>query len=92
MVSFRVRTKVESDTLVLPELKTLIGKMVEIEVTEQPEFSRRTSGRKRPGPSVTLPTMTLTPGPTNGHSTRRCDSHPGCLYKSGTLGGIFSFS
>jgi hypothetical protein len=37
MTSFRIRTKVESETLVLPELKPLIGKMVEIRVTEQPE-------------------------------------------------------
>ena len=37
MTSFRIRTKVESETLVLPELKALIGKIVEIRVTEQPE-------------------------------------------------------
>jgi hypothetical protein len=37
MTSFRIRTRVESETLVLPDLKPLIGKMVEIRVTEQPE-------------------------------------------------------
>jgi hypothetical protein len=37
MTSIRIRTKLESETLSLPELKPLIGKMVEIRVTEQPE-------------------------------------------------------
>ena len=33
----RIRTRIESDTLVLPELKQMIGKMVEIRVTEAGE-------------------------------------------------------
>jgi hypothetical protein len=37
MAPIRIRTKVESDTLVLPELKLLIGKMVEIQVSEELE-------------------------------------------------------
>ena len=37
MAPIRIRTKVESDTLVLPELKLLIGKMVEIQVNEELE-------------------------------------------------------
>ncbi|MBX9580691.1 MAG: hypothetical protein K2X87_10320 [Gemmataceae bacterium] len=37
MTTIRVTTKLESDTLVLPELGPLIGKTVEIRVTEQPE-------------------------------------------------------
>ena len=36
MATIRVRMKLESDTLTLPELKQLIGKTVDIEVTEQP--------------------------------------------------------
>ncbi len=34
MASFRIRVKVEGDTLVLPELKLLVGKTVDIEVIE----------------------------------------------------------
>lgn len=37
MSSIRIRTKLESDTLVLPELRPLIGKTVDIEVTERLE-------------------------------------------------------
>lgn len=37
MGSIRIRTKVEGVTLVLPELKLLIGKTVDIEVTERPD-------------------------------------------------------
>ncbi len=37
MAPIRIRTKVESDTLVLPELKLLVGKMVEIQVSEELE-------------------------------------------------------
>ncbi len=37
MPSTRIRTKVEGDTLVLPELRSLIGKTVDIEVTEHSE-------------------------------------------------------
>lgn len=37
MASFRIRTKIEGDTLVLPELMSLVGKTVDIEVTERPE-------------------------------------------------------
>ncbi len=36
MATIRVRMKLESDTVTLPELKQLIGKIVDIEVTEQP--------------------------------------------------------
>ena len=36
MATIRVRMKLESDTITLPELKQLIGKTVDIEVTEQP--------------------------------------------------------
>lgn len=39
-----IRTKVESDTLVLPELKGLVGKTVEIRITERPGGA----GRKTP--------------------------------------------
>ena len=38
MAPIRIRTKVESDTLVLPELKLLVGKMVEIQVSEEFEI------------------------------------------------------
>jgi hypothetical protein len=37
MAQIKIRTKVEGETLVLPELKLLIGKTVDIEVTERPE-------------------------------------------------------
>lgn len=40
MATIRIRTKLEPDTLVLPELKLLIGKTVDIEVTEQPDALR----------------------------------------------------
>ena len=39
MGSIRIRKRLESETLTLPELKPLVGKMVEIQVTEQPEVS-----------------------------------------------------
>jgi hypothetical protein len=35
MAPIRIRTRLESDTLVLPELRPLVGKMVEIRVTEE---------------------------------------------------------
>lgn len=35
MATIRIRTTVESDTLTLPELKPLVGKTVDIEVTER---------------------------------------------------------
>lgn len=35
MTTIRIRTKVESDTLTLPELKPLVGKSVDIVVTER---------------------------------------------------------
>jgi hypothetical protein len=37
MPPIRIKTRVESDTLILPELRTLIGKVVEIRVTEEAE-------------------------------------------------------
>ena len=37
MASIRIRTKVEGDTLVLPGLKLLAGKTVDVEVTERPD-------------------------------------------------------
>jgi hypothetical protein len=37
MASVHIRIKVEGDTLVLPELRPLIGKTVDIEVTERSE-------------------------------------------------------
>jgi hypothetical protein len=38
MATISIRRKIESDTLVLPELVPLIGKTVEIRVTERPEL------------------------------------------------------
>lgn len=35
MSPIRIRTKIQGETLVLPELKLLIGKTVDIEVTER---------------------------------------------------------
>jgi hypothetical protein len=37
MPPIHIKTRVESDTLVLPELRSLVGKTVEIRVTEAPE-------------------------------------------------------
>ena len=37
MTPIRIKTRLESDTLVLPELRLLIGKTVEIRVTEAGE-------------------------------------------------------
>ena len=37
MTPLRIRTKIEGDTLVLPELKRFAGKTVDIEVTERPQ-------------------------------------------------------
>ena len=37
MMSIRIKTRLESDTLVLPELRSLVGKTVEIRVTEAEE-------------------------------------------------------
>jgi len=37
MTTIRIKTRLESDTLVLPELRLLIGKTVEIRVTEAGE-------------------------------------------------------
>ena len=37
MTPIRITTRIESDTLVLPELKHLVGKTVEIRVTEASE-------------------------------------------------------
>lgn len=37
MATIRIRTRIESDTLTLPELKPLVGKTVDIEVTERQE-------------------------------------------------------
>ena len=37
MAPIRIRTHLESETLVLPELKPLVGKTVEIRVTEEVE-------------------------------------------------------
>lgn len=37
MTPIRIKTRLESDTLVLPELRLLVGKMVEIRVTEAEE-------------------------------------------------------
>ncbi len=34
MAPIRIRTKLESETLVLPELKLLVGKTVEIQISE----------------------------------------------------------
>lgn len=36
MSTIRIKTRLESETLVLPELRPLIGKTVEIQVTENP--------------------------------------------------------
>lgn len=35
MSPIRIRTKIQGETLILPELKLLIGKTVDIEVTER---------------------------------------------------------
>lgn len=40
MTTISIRRKIDSDTLVLPELVPLIGKTVEILVTEESESSR----------------------------------------------------
>lgn len=37
MMPIRIRKRLESDTLVLPELRLLVGKMVDIRVTEAEE-------------------------------------------------------
>src|SRR5713226_885454 len=37
MTPIRIKTRIESDTLVLPELRLLVGKTVEIRVTEAGE-------------------------------------------------------
>jgi hypothetical protein len=37
MSTIRIKTRLESDTLILPELRPLLGKTVEISVREQPE-------------------------------------------------------
>lgn len=37
MTPIHIRTRIESDTLVLPELRPLVGKTVEIRVTEATE-------------------------------------------------------
>jgi len=37
MTPIRITTRLESDTLVLPELRDLVGKMVEIRITEAAE-------------------------------------------------------
>jgi hypothetical protein len=37
MEPIRIKTRIESDTLVLPELRLLVGKTVEIRVTESGE-------------------------------------------------------
>jgi hypothetical protein len=37
MSTIRIKTRLESETLVLPELRPLLGKTVEISVREQPE-------------------------------------------------------
>ena len=37
MTPIRIRTRIESDTLVLPELRHLVGKTVDIRVTEARE-------------------------------------------------------
>ena len=37
MIPIRIKTRIESETLVLPELKHLVGKTVEIRVTETAE-------------------------------------------------------
>lgn len=36
-MAIRIKTRIESDTLVLPELRPLVGKTVEIRVTEASE-------------------------------------------------------
>jgi hypothetical protein len=36
MGTIRIKTRLESETLVLPEIRPLIGKTVEIQVTEEP--------------------------------------------------------
>lgn len=38
MATISIRRKIDSDTLVLPELVPLIGKTVDIRLTEQPEM------------------------------------------------------
>ena len=37
MRTIRIKTRLESDTLVLPQLRPLLGKTVEISVREEPE-------------------------------------------------------
>lgn len=53
MASIRIRTKVAGETLVLPELRPLVGKTVDIEVTERPDEDppavSRAAGDGRPG-------------------------------------------
>ena len=39
MSTIRIKTRLESETLVLPELRPLLGKTVEISVREEPESS-----------------------------------------------------
>ncbi|MBX3400419.1 MAG: hypothetical protein KF873_16925 [Gemmataceae bacterium] len=39
MATISIRRKIDSDTLVLPELVPLIGKTVDIQVTVEPELS-----------------------------------------------------
>lgn len=41
MAAIRIRTKLQSDTLTLPELRPLIGKTVEIRVVERTPAKRR---------------------------------------------------
>jgi hypothetical protein len=44
MTTIRIRKKVESETLILPELRALIGKDVEITVTEASAIPQVTPG------------------------------------------------
>jgi hypothetical protein len=37
MAAIQITTRLESETLVLPELRCLVGKIVQIRVTEEPE-------------------------------------------------------
>jgi hypothetical protein len=49
MASIRIRTKVAGETLVLPELRPLVGKTVDIEVTERPDEAPPAAAAGRPG-------------------------------------------
>ncbi len=52
MATIRIRTKLESETLTLPELRPLIGKTVDIRVVERPAAKRRRRKPAEPVPTL----------------------------------------